>query len=34
MSQKRKKGKVTVKHPDKDVPAPTARSIWRQAGLM
>ena len=29
-----KKGKVTVKHPDKDVPLPTARSIWRQAGVL
>jgi predicted RNA binding protein YcfA (HicA-like mRNA interferase family) len=29
-----KKGKVTVKHPDKDVPRPTAKSIWKQAGLL
>ena len=29
-----KKGKVTVKHPDKSVPGPTARSIWKQAGLL
>ena len=28
-----KKGKVTVKHPDKDVPGPTAKAIWKQAGL-
>ena len=28
-----KKGKVTVKHPDKDVPGPTLRAIQRQAGL-
>jgi len=28
-----KKGKVTVKHPDKDVPGPTVKEIWRQAGL-
>ena len=28
-----KKGKVTVKHPDKDVPRPTAKAIWKQAGL-
>lgn len=29
-----KKGKVTVKHPDKDVPRPTSKSIWKQAGLL
>ena len=29
-----KKGKVTVKHPDKSVPGPTAKSIWKQAGLL
>ena len=29
-----KKGKVTVKHPDKDIPAPTAKAIWKQAGLL
>ncbi len=29
-----KKGKVTVKHPDKDVPIKTERSIWKQAGLL
>jgi len=29
-----KKGKVTVKHPDKNVPGPTAKSIWKQAGLL
>lgn len=28
-----KKGKVTVKHPQKDVPEPTLRNILRQAGL-
>jgi len=28
-----KKSKVTVKHPDKNVPGPTAKSIWKQAGL-
>jgi predicted RNA binding protein YcfA (HicA-like mRNA interferase family) len=28
-----KKGKVTVKHPDKDVPAKTFKSIMKQAGL-
>lgn len=28
-----KKGRVTVKHPDKDVPAPTFISIMKQAGL-
>ena len=28
-----KKGKVTVRHPDKDVPAKTFRSILKQAGL-
>ena len=29
-----KTGKVTVKHPDKTVPGPTAKSIWKQAGLI
>ncbi|NLL36105.1 MAG: type II toxin-antitoxin system HicA family toxin [Fretibacterium sp.] len=29
-----KKGKVTVKHPDKNVPLPTTRAIWKQAGLL
>jgi predicted RNA binding protein YcfA (HicA-like mRNA interferase family) len=28
-----KKGKVTVKHPDKDVPPKTFMSIIKQAGL-
>lgn len=28
-----KKGKVTVKHPQKDVPEPTYKSIIEQAGL-
>lgn len=28
-----KKGRVTVKHPDKDIPCPTLKSIERQAGL-
>jgi predicted RNA binding protein YcfA (HicA-like mRNA interferase family) len=28
-----KKGKVTMRHPDKNVPAPTARAIEGQAGL-
>ncbi len=28
-----KPGKVTVPHPKKDLPAPTVRSILRQAGL-
>jgi predicted RNA binding protein YcfA (HicA-like mRNA interferase family) len=28
-----KKGKVTVKHPDKNVPAPTFNSIMKQAGI-
>lgn len=28
-----KKGKVTLKHPDKDVPVKTFRSILKQAGL-
>lgn len=27
-----KKGAVTVKHPSKDIPLPTLRSIYRQAG--
>ena len=29
-----KKGKVTVKHPDKDIPAKTFQSIMKQAGLI
>lgn len=28
-----KKGKVTVKHPKKDIPLPTLKSIERQSGL-
>lgn len=28
-----KKNKVTVKHPDKDVPGPTFKSIMKQAEL-
>ncbi|WAI85781.1 MULTISPECIES: type II toxin-antitoxin system HicA family toxin [Achromobacter] len=28
-----KRGKVTVPHPRKDLPAPTAHSILKQAGL-
>ena len=28
-----KPGRVTVKHPDKDIPAKTIRSIERQSGL-
>jgi len=28
-----KKGRVTVKHPDKDVPIKTLKSIERQSGL-
>nr|WP_073106284.1 type II toxin-antitoxin system HicA family toxin [Pollutimonas bauzanensis] len=28
-----KPGKVTVPHPGKDLPLPTVRSIYRQAGL-
>ena len=28
-----KPGKVTVPHPRKDMPAPTVRSILKQAGL-
>lgn len=28
-----KKGRVTVKHPDKDIPPKTLRSIERQSGL-
>ena len=28
-----KKGRVTVKHPDKDIPPKTLKSIERQAGL-
>ena len=27
------KGRVTVKHPDKDIPLPTLKSIERQSGL-
>ena len=27
-----KKGRVTVKHPDKDIPRPTLANIERQAG--
>lgn len=30
---KLKKGRTTVKHPDKDVPIPTLKSIERQSGL-
>jgi predicted RNA binding protein YcfA (HicA-like mRNA interferase family) len=29
-----KPGKVTVPHPKKDLPLPTARSILKQAGLL
>ncbi|MCD7838029.1 MAG: type II toxin-antitoxin system HicA family toxin [Clostridiales bacterium] len=29
-----KKGRVTVKHPDKDIPPKTLRSIERQSGLI
>ena len=29
----RKKGRVTVKHPDKDIPRKTLDSIERQSGL-
>jgi predicted RNA binding protein YcfA (HicA-like mRNA interferase family) len=29
-----KKGRVTVKHPDKDIPPKTLRSIERQSGLL
>lgn len=29
-----KKGRVTVKHPDKDIPFKTLRSIERQSGLL
>ena len=29
-----KKGRVTVKHPDKDIPVKTLRSIERQSGLL
>ena len=29
-----KKGRVTVKHPDKDIPLKTLKSIERQAGLL
>ena len=28
-----KKGRVTVKHPDKDIPLKTIKSIERQSGL-
>lgn len=28
-----KKGRVTVKHPDKDIPPKTLRSIEKQSGL-
>lgn len=28
-----KKGTVTVKHPQKDIPTKTQSSIWKQAGL-
>lgn len=28
-----KKGRVTIKHPDKDIPLPTLKSIERQSGL-
>lgn len=28
-----KKGRVTVKHPDKDIPVKTLKSIERQSGL-
>jgi len=28
-----KKGRVTVKHPDKDIPPKTLKSIERQSGL-
>ena len=28
-----KKGRVTVKHPDKDIPTDTLKSIERQSGL-
>lgn len=28
-----KKGRVTVKHPDKDIPIGTLKSIFKQAGL-
>lgn len=28
-----KKGRVTVKHPDKDIPTKTIKSIERQSGL-
>lgn len=29
-----KKGRVTVKHPDKDIPLKTLKSIERQSGLV
>lgn len=29
-----KKGRVTVKHPDKDIPRKTLASIERQSGLL
>lgn len=28
-----KKGRVTVKHPDKDIPLPTLKMIEKQSGL-
>ena len=28
-----KKGRTTVKHPDKDIPLPTLKTIERQSGL-
>ena len=28
-----KRGRTTVKHPDKDIPLPTLKSIERQSGL-
>ncbi len=28
-----KKGRTTVKHPDKDIPLPTLKSIEKQSGL-
>lgn len=29
-----KKGRVTIPHPNKDIPAGTVRSIYRQAGWL
>lgn len=29
-----KKGRVTVPHPEKDLPIGTLRNIWKQAGLL